>query len=187
MLFIICAPSGAGKTSLIKEMFRFFPFLTFSVSATTRKMRKGEQNGKDYYFISKKDFEQRIKNNEFVEWEFVHGEYYGTLKNEVEKSLENNSDIIFDVDVKGALSIKKLFPEAVTIFIDAPKNDIVERLKKRKTETIEDINKRIARMELELSLRDKIDYEIGNESDPGGFEKAVDELKNLIYKLKSIK
>lgn len=182
MLFIICAPSGAGKTSLIKEIFKYFPFLRFSVSATTRKKRKGEQNGIDYFFITKKDFEKKIKNNEFVEWEVVHGENYGTLKSEIDKALKDNYDIIFDIDVKGALSIKKLYPEAITVFIDAPKTDIISRLKKRKTESAGDIKKRIERMEMELSLRNKIDYSITNESKPWGFEKAVKDLIKLISK-----
>jgi guanylate kinase len=180
MLFVVCAPSGAGKTTILKEIFKFFPFLSFSVSATTRKIRGGEQNEKDYYFISKEDFDNKIKRNEFIEWEVVFGEYYGTLKVEVEKYLTNKHDIVFDVDVKGALSIKQLYPEAITIFIYAPKNEIVERLKRRKTESAEELGKRIKRMELELGLLDQFDYAIVNESKPGGLENAVNDLKKII-------
>jgi len=92
MFLVICAPSGAGKTTVIKEILKIFPFFKFSVSATTRKIRKGEQNGKDYYFITRQDFEQKIKNNELVEWEIVYGDYYGTLKSEIDKSLSDGLD-----------------------------------------------------------------------------------------------
>ena len=148
MLFVICAPSGAGKTSLIKEIFKIFPFLSFSVSATTRKMRKGEQNGVDYYFNAKEDFRKRIDNNEFVEWEVVYEDYYGTLKSEIEKSLNEEKDLVLEVEVKGALNIKKLYPESISIFINAPKDELIARLRKRNTESEEELKRRIERMEI---------------------------------------
>lgn len=184
MLFVISAPSGAGKTTIIRELFSILPGLRFSVSATTRTQRKIEKEGKDYYFISKEEFAEKIKNGDFVEWEEVHGNLYGTLKSEIESSLSSPLDMIFDVDVKGALKIKKLYPQAVSIFIDAPADEIIKRLKKRSTETEEEIKKRLARLELELSYKNKFDYTVQNNSSPGGIKKAVEEIVKIITKSK---
>jgi guanylate kinase len=186
MLYVISAPSGAGKTTIIKEIFKNLPEMKFSVSATTRKIRNGEREGKDYYFVSRDAFEIMIKNNEFIEWEKVHGELYGTLKRELQKGADNPADMIFDVDVKGALSIKKLLPEAVTIFIDAPKNEIIERLRNRRTESEEQLNKRIKRMESELKLKDGFDHVVDNKSRPGGLQRAVNEILNIIKQSKPV-
>lgn len=181
MLFVISAPSGAGKTTIIREIFKNLPEMKFSVSATTRKMRNGEKEGKDYYFVSREEFEIMIKNNEFIEWEEVHGELYGTLKRELQKGTDNQVDMIFDVDVKGALSIKKLYPEAVTIFIDAPKNEIIERLRNRRTESEEELNKRIRRMDSELKLKDGFDHVVENNTGRlGGLQSVVNEIINII-------
>jgi guanylate kinase len=188
MLFVISAPSGAGKTTIIKEIFKLFPNFQFSISSTTRKKRNGEQNGKDYYFLPREEFEKKIKNNDFVEWEVVHGEYYGTPKNELEKAIKNDSDIILDIDVKGAISIKKLYPESITIFINAPRNEIIERLKNRKTESSDEMQSRIERMDMELGLRNKFDFTVSNESKPNGINYAVGEIKKIIEKkIKNIK
>jgi guanylate kinase len=186
MLFVISAPSGAGKTTIIREIFKLLPEILFSVSATTRKKRYAEKEGKDYYFISREEFETKIKNNEFIEWEEVHGELYGTLKNEIKKGLEGKADMIFDVDVKGALSIKKFYPDAVTFFIDAPKEEIIERLKKRHTESDAQMNTRILRMETEIRLKDRFDHIVDNQSKPGGLQIAVNEIINIINQSKSV-
>jgi guanylate kinase len=180
MLFVISAPSGAGKTTIIHEIFKQLPELMFSVSATTRKLRNGEKNGKDYYFISHDDFEKKKENNEFVEWENVHGELYGTLKKEIEDNIKKSLNTVLDVDVKGALSIKKLYPDAVTIFINAPKEEIEERLKNRKTESEAQIKKRIESMEWELSMKDKFDYVVLNKTNPEGIKIAANEIIELI-------
>jgi guanylate kinase len=180
MLFVISAPSGAGKTTIIHEIFKQMPELGFSVSATTRKLRNGEANGKDYYFISHDEFEKKKENNEFAEWESVHGEFYGTLKKEIEEDINNHSNTILDVDVKGALSIKKLYPDAVSIFIDAPKEEIIKRLRGRKTESEEQLQKRIERMELELGEKDKFDYIVINKTNPDGIKIAVEEIMEII-------
>jgi guanylate kinase len=182
MFLVICAPSGAGKTTVIKEILKIFPFFKFSVSATTRKIRKGEQNGKDYYFITRQDFEQKIKNNELVEWEIVYGDYYGTLKSEIDKSLSDGLDLILEVEVLGAVSIKKLYPEAVTVFIDAPKNELIERLKKRNTESDKELSKRIERMEMEFGMKSRFDYVIKNETGTEGVNKSVEQLKKILKK-----
>ncbi len=184
MLFVISAPSGAGKTTIIRELFSILPGLRFSVSATTRPQREIEKEGKDYYFISKEEFAEKVKRSDFVEWEEVHGNLYGTLKSEIENSLSSPLDMVFDVDVKGALNIKKLYPQAVSIFIDAPVDELTKRLKKRSTETEEEIKKRLARLELEVSYKNKFDYIVQNNSSPGGIKKAVEEIVKIITKSK---
>lgn len=184
MLFVISSPSGGGKTTIIRELFNILPGLRFSVSATTRPKRKIEKDGKDYYFIAKKEFEDKIYNEEFVEWEQVHGQYYGTLKSEVDKYLNSSLDLIFDVDVKGALNIKTLYPKAVSIFIEAPRNELINRLKKRSTETDDEIKKRLERMDMELSFKNKFDYSVVNNSGPEGIKKAVNEIISIINKSK---
>ena len=184
MLFVISAPSGAGKTTIIRELFNILPGLRFSVSATTRPGRKIEKNGKDYYFITRQEFEEKISKGEFIEWEEVHGNLYGTLKSEVEKYLDNPLDLVFDVDVKGALNIKKIFPKSVCIFIDGPREELIERLKKRSTESESEIKKRRERMDMELSYKDRFDYIVVNRSVPGGIKQAVNEIVNIINKSK---
>jgi guanylate kinase len=190
MLFVISAPSGAGKTTIIRKLFKLLPELMFSVSATTREKRPDETNGKDYYFLSEKDFNQKVAKGDFIEWEEVHGNLYGTLKSDVENYMENlstaGSDIVFDVDVKGALSIKKLYPESVTIFIDASKEDLLKRLKGRKTEPEEAIKKRLKRIELELKFKNKFDNVVFNKTGPEGIESAVREIVSIIKKSKSL-
>ncbi len=177
MLFVICAPSGAGKTTIIHELFKIFPDLAFSVSATTRSKRPNETDGKDYHFISMDEFLSKKANNEFIETEEVHGNYYGTLKSEAEPFLKSNKHMIFDVDVKGALSIKKMYPEAVTVFIDVPYEELVRRLKNRNTETEEQIEKRASRIKMEVELKEKFDHIVDNSK---GLESAVKEVEKII-------
>ncbi len=187
MIFVIAAPSGAGKTTIIREIFKIFPDFRFSVSATTRKRRRNETDGKDYYFIPKEEFQEKIKNDEFVEWEEFFGNYYGTLKKEIEKNLYGEHDLILDVDVKGALSIKRLYPQSVIFFINVPKDELADRLKKRNTESEEEIKNRANRIEFEIGLKNKFDHVIENSSEPGGLEKAVREIEEIINKYKAKK
>jgi guanylate kinase len=122
-IIIITAPSGAGKTSITRHLLKSFPQqLVFSVSAATRPKRDYEQNGVDYHFISPEDFKEKIKNNEFVEWEMVYeGKYYGTLKSEIQHSWENNQTPLLDIDVKGAMRVQQQYPEqSLSIFIQPP-------------------------------------------------------------------
>ncbi len=177
MLFVICAPSGAGKTTIIKELFGRIPNLSFSVSATTRKKRTGETEGKDYHYLSLDEFNKRKANGEFIETEEVHGNYYGTLKSETEPFLKINNNMIFDVDVKGALSIKKMYPEAVSIFIDVPFDVLLRRLKNRNTETEEEIEKRVSRIKLEVELKNQFDHIVNNSN---GLSNAVQEIEIII-------
>ncbi len=179
MLFVISAPSGAGKTTIIKELFKIFPDLKFSVSATTRRKRENETDGKDYHFISLEEFNRRKASGEFIETEEVHGNYYGTLKNEIEPYINSESHLVFDVDVKGALSIKKLYLEAVTIFIDVPVDELIKRLKGRNTETDEDIQKRASRIKLEVEMKSQFDYIVDNSE---GLEQGVKQAENIINK-----
>jgi guanylate kinase len=185
MLLVISAPSGAGKTTIIKELLKKLPSLRFSVSATTREKRTDEKDNVDYYFISKEEFQEKIRRNEFIEWEELYGDYYGTPKTEIEKSLSDSSDMVFEVDVKGALSIKSMFPEAVTIFVDAPKDDLIRRLRNRNTDSSEQIKKRIARMELEISLKRRFDHIVMNTADHSGLENAVNQIIGIINNLKA--
>lgn len=179
MLFVFSAPSGAGKTTIIKELFKIFPNLRFSVSATTRPKRENETDGKDYHFITLCEFNDKNSGGEFIETEEVHGNFYGTLKKEIEPFLTSDTHIVFDVDVKGALSIKNLYPEAVSIFVDVPEEELVKRLKGRNTETEEVIQKRLSRIKLEIGLKDKFDYVIDNSK---GLESAVNSAKEIINK-----
>jgi len=179
-LIVISAPSGAGKTSIIKKILNEFYELVYSVSATTRKKRDNEKEGVDYFFISKEDFERKIKKREFVEFEKVYDYYYGTYKNFIDENINEGKSVLLEVDVKGALSLKKIYPESVLIYIVPPSFDIlVERLKKRRTEDETDFNKRIERAKMELSLKDKFDYFVVNKD----LNKAISETKEIINKI----
>jgi guanylate kinase len=180
-LIIITAPSGAGKTSIVKKLMDTDLPLGFSVSACTRKQRAGEENGKDYYFISTEDFLHKIANHEFAEFEEVYaGSYYGTLKSEIERIWKEDKAVLFDIDVQGALRIKNNFGEkALTIFIKPPSFDIlVERLTQRNTESEESLKKRIDKASLELTFENKFDVVIENIV----LEDAFMEAKNIINK-----
>jgi len=176
-IIVISAPSGAGKTTIVKRLFQEIPGLAFSVSATTRKKRENEVNGIDYFFLTESEFKEKIKNNEFIEWEKVYDYYYGTFKSFIEEKINNGISIVLEVDVKGALSIKKIYPEAHLIYVVPPSHEeLIKRLKNRKTEDDNDIQKRLERAIMELSIKDKFDYFIENKD----LEKAVSMTKDLI-------
>jgi guanylate kinase len=185
MILVVTAPSGAGKTTIVRRILGYLPKAKFSVSATTRNKRENEVDGRDYCFITPEEFRAKIKNHEFVEWEEVHGNYYGTLKKQIDDSLDSNQDILLDIDVKGALSIKKLYPEAVTIFISVPKEELIRRLEKRKTESEEQIKKRAERIEFESALKDNFDYAVENLPGDGGLDTAVKKVEDIINKHKA--
>ncbi len=164
-LIIVTAPSGAGKTTIVHHLLRTFSDLAFSVSATNRACRHYEIDGEDYYFLSTDDFRQRVTEGAFLEYEEVYdGQYYGTLKSEVERLWSLGKCIIFDVDVKGAKNIKKAYPEeSLALFIKPPSKEILfDRLKKRKTETEESLRKRIARATEELTYENQFDTVVVN-------------------------
>ena len=158
---IFSAPSGSGKTTIVRHLLRTFDFLDFSIPATTRPRRtEREIGGKDYYFLSSEDFKKKIANNEFVEWEEVYnGNYYGTLKSEIDRIWSLGKHVIFDVDVKGGLNLKKYFKsKALAVFVRVKDlNVLEERLKHRNTETEENINERLEKAEFELSFENGFD------------------------------
>ncbi len=176
-LFVFSAPSGAGKTTIVRRTLKNFPELVFSISATTRNRREKEIDGKDYFFIAEEDFKSKVEKNEFVEWEQFYGYHYGTLKSFVDDTLASGNDLVLEVDVKGALNIKKCYPEAIMIFIKPPSLEVLKkRLVDRQTETEEDLKKRFARMEMELQHENYFDYVVVNDE----LERAVEEVKNII-------
>jgi len=164
-LIIVAGPSGTGKTTIVRHLLGVFPRLAFSISACSRAKRKGERDGEDYYFHTVEQFREKINKGEFLEWEEVYpGSYYGTLRIEVERLWKAERDVIFDIDVKGALNLKKHFPEkAITIFIQPPSVEALEqRLKERNTETPGILNQRISKAKEELSFAPKFDKIIPN-------------------------
>ncbi len=163
---ILSAPSGAGKTTIVRELLNRLNNLVFSISATTRDKRNGEEHGKDYYFLSQEVFKEKIKNDEFVEYEMVYeGLYYGTLKSEVQRIWSEGNHAVFDVDVKGGINIKKQYREkALLLFIMPPSiNELEQRLRKRKTESDFEIEFRIKRAKEEMEYADKFDKIIIND------------------------
>lgn len=179
-LIIFSAPSGAGKTTIVKRLLEINLNLEFSVSATSREARKNEVDGKDYYFLSPEEFQQKIDNNKFLEWEEVYpGTSYGTLKNEVERIRNLGKNVIFDVDVVGGLNIKKVYEdEALAIFVQPPTvEELEKRLRLRSTETEEKIKVRLAKAKHELSYASQFDVIIVNDN----LEKAVKEAEKTIH------
>ena len=182
-LIIVAAPSGAGKTTIVHHLLRKFPELAFSVSATNRARRNHEIDGVDYYFLSTDDFKRRVTEGAFLEYEEVYDDqFYGTLKSEIERLWDLGKCVIFDVDVKGATSIKKVYPdESLTIFIKPPSKEILfERLKNRKTETTESLKKRIARVTEELKYEDRFDKVVLNDDLEHAFLEAEKVVKDFI-------
>jgi guanylate kinase len=177
ILFIVSAPSGTGKTTIVRRILKEFPEIIFSVSATTRKKRKNETNGIDYFFLTEDEFKKKIAQNEFAEWEKFYDYYYGTFRKYIDENLNNGRSVLLEIDVKGALKIKEIYPEAVLIYIVPPSfNELVKRLTNRQTEDKTDLQKRIERAELELRLKEKFDYFIKNVE----IEQAVSDSKSLI-------
>lgn len=178
-IVVFAAPSGAGKTTIVRHILQCLPNIDFSVSATTRKARDYEKEGVHYYFLSVEEFKKRIKNNEFVEYEQVYdGIYYGTLKSELERLWGNKKHIVFDIDVKGALSIKKIYGDrAITIFVEPPSiEELVNRLRARGTEDEASIKKRVAKFNNEMEFLDKFDYRLVNDN----LEKAFYEAEEVV-------
>lgn len=183
-IIILSAPSGTGKSTIIREL-RKQPELNlgFSVSATSRSPRPGENHGKEYYFISEKEFRKRISNDEFVEWEEVYsGTLYGTLKEEVERITLSGRNLIMDIDVKGALNVKKIYPEeSISIFILPPSiQELEKRLSDRGTDSAETIRKRVEKAEYELSFAPDFDFRVVNDSLKEACAEIYDIILNFI-------
>jgi guanylate kinase len=163
-LFIVSAPSGAGKTTLCRELVSSLPNLQFSVSYTTRQPRKGEVNDRDYTFINSQDFRLMADKGEFIEWAEVHGALYGTSRKRLEELLDSGNDVILDIDTQGAMQIKERYKEGIYIFILPPSLETLkERLKNRMTDSKEEIGKRLGRAIAEIKTFNKYDYVIIND------------------------
>ena len=166
-LIIFCAPSGSGKTTLVRHLLGIYgDRFAFSVSATTREPRDGEKDGVHYHFLSREDFESKIANGEFVEYEEVYqGTYYGTLRSEIEKLWQAGKVVLFDVDVKGGLNLKKMYDgNALAIFVKIPDLETLrKRLEARQTETSKNIEKRMSKAAYELTFEDQFDVVIIND------------------------
>ncbi len=165
-LLVITAPSGAGKTTIVKHLIKTYPELAFSVSATNRPARPEEKEGIDYYFMLTEEFKQKISSDAFLEWEEVYdGQFYGTLRSEVERLWQLEKHIIFDIDVRGATKIKKVYgPSCLTVFIKPPSfQELVRRLRGRQTETSASFRKRITRIKKELSYETTFDKILVND------------------------
>lgn len=186
-LIVFSAPSGSGKTTIVRHLLGLdYLNLEFSVSATSRERRGDEVDGKDYYFMSLKEFKSKIRNDEFLEWEEVYRDcFYGTLKSEVERIWAKGKHVIFDIDVAGGLRIKKKFPnETLAVFVKPPSVDELKiRLKKRKTESEDKINMRVAKASIELATAPQFDKIIKNIN----LDVALLEAENLVAKYVGIK
>ncbi len=155
-ILIITAPSGAGKTSITRHLLQHFPQLAFSVSAATRQARGNEKDGVDYYFMGVEDFQEKIRNQQFVEWEMVYeGKYYGTLKSELDRIWANNQVPVLDIDVKGAIHVQQQYPQTtLSVFIEPPSVDeLKRRLESRGTETAESLQARVNKASYEISFK----------------------------------
>jgi len=186
-LIVFSAPSGSGKTTIVRHLLEQDELnLEFSISATSREKRGNEIDGKDYYFLSAQEFKNKIKNDEFLEWEEVYRDnFYGTLKSEVERIWKKGKHVIFDIDVSGGLRIKRKFPiETLAVFVKPPSIDELKiRLKKRKTESEDKINMRIAKASAELATAPLFDVIIENDN----LNKALKEAKTLVSDFIGIK
>ena len=178
-LIVISAPSGAGKTSIVHQLLKDIPELSFSVSASSRERRENELHGKDYYFLGVEGFQQKIKEDAFLEWEQVYeNQYYGTLKSEIGRIWSEGKTVIFDVDVVGGLNIKKQYPKkCLSIFIMPPSVEVLaERLIGRGSESDESVKKRLDKAEEEISKNEQFDTIIMNDD----FEIACEQTKEMI-------
>ena len=177
LLFVISAPSGAGKTTLCKSVRSEFPDMRYSVSYTTRKPRSGEREGVDYHFITAEEFKERIRQGRWAEWAEVHGNIYGTAADVIDEGLSAGRDILLDIDVQGAVQIRARYPECITIFIMPPDMETLRRrLETRGTDDQKEIARRLKNAEKEMAQRDLYRHVIIND----GLAEAQDELKLLI-------
>jgi len=183
-LIIFSAPSGSGKTTLVRHVLKTFPKdIEFSISATSRAKRGIEENGKDYYYLSPKEFKQKVENNEFLEWEEVYaGTHYGTLRAEVERIWKKGKAVIFDIDVEGGLNLKNQFGDkAFAVFVMPPSIKILEeRLHLRSTDSKESINRRLDKAEKELKTAELFDVFILNENLKEACDKAEELVKEFL-------
>jgi guanylate kinase len=178
-LFAVSAPSGTGKTTLCRALLKRFPDMAFSISHTTRKPRPNETDGVDYHFISKAAFKEKIKRDLWAEWEEIYGEYYGTSAELIEGHLSAGRDALLDIDVKGALQMRRRYPFCVAIFIMPPSlQTLKERLESRGTETSADMEKRLAIAEKEMEVGKNFRHVIVNDR----LDRAFRELEDTVLR-----
>ena len=183
-LIVFSAPSGSGKTTIVQYLLAQEELkLDFSISATSRKPRENEIDGKDYYFLDLKEFKNKIKNDEFLEWEEVYRDnFYGTLKSEVNRIWDEGKNVIFDIDVVGGLDIKEIYPDrTLAVFVKPPSiEELKIRLKKRQTESADKINMRVAKASIELATAPRFDHIIVNEDLNTALEEAYTLVSNYV-------
>lgn len=178
-LYVLSGPAGAGKGTIVAEVFKQISDIVYSVSCTTRKPRQGEVNGINYYFLTEEEFREMIEKDQFLEWAYVHGNRYGTQRESIEKHLERGVDVLLEIDIQGAMQVKGKMPEAVTVFIQPPSFDeLVSRLKARGTETPEQLEIRIANAKKELAAAGSYEYRIINDT----VDEAVRDFVEIIQK-----
>ncbi len=176
-LFVVSAPSGAGKTTLCTRMLEMFPRLSYSISHTTRSPRGNERDGVDYFFITPQAFKERIEQNAWAEWAKVHGNYYGTSRAFIDRQLEQGNPLLLDIDVQGARQIRKIYPGAISIFIKAPSVEVLEtRLRNRGTDTDAVIVRRLENVIREMADMPLFDHVIINDD----VDKAAREMADII-------
>ncbi len=177
MIIIVSAPSGAGKTTVCNALMKSDKNIVYSVSTTTRKPRKGEKNGREYFFVDEKVFKADIKKEKFAEWAKVHDHFYGTSKKFLNDTISKGKDVLLDIDVQGAVKIKKQYKDALMIFIMAPSIKVLkERLLKRNKDSLDVIKVRLANARKELSYIPKYDYLILNDK----LDKSIENIKSVI-------
>lgn len=183
---IFSAPSGSGKTTIVKHILSKFPNLEFSISASTRDKRgRTEENGKDYYFLSPEEFKAHIDDDDFIEWEEVYeGNFYGTLKSEIEKIWAKGNHVIFDVDVKGGINLKKYFEESgLSIFVKVPDLETLKkRLTDRQTENEDSLSRRVFKAKFEMSFQDQFDEILVNDDLDNTFSQAEKLVSDFLSK-----
>lgn len=178
-IFIISAPSGAGKTTMVQALLRRFPDMLYSVSYTTREPRSGERAGVDYFFVRREEFIEGIENGRWAEWAQVHGNFYGTSAEFLQKVVARGRDILLDIDVQGTVQLLQRFPESVTIFIMPPAIGVLrERLEKRGSDSRAVIDERLANAEKEIASKDLYRYVVINDRLP----EALEELFSIVEK-----
>ncbi len=182
-LIVFSAPSGTGKSTIAKLILERFPNLRFSVSATTRQKRTGETEGINYYFLSKEAFEEKIRTGGFIEHEYFFGNHYGTLLDKTGEVIDSGASILLDLDVKGAVNLKKIFPDnSLLLFIKPPGMEVLkQRLQGRESEDEESLNARLERARLELEYSDQFDQVVVNDD----LERAVEAITTIITKFLS--
>lgn len=176
-IFVISAPSGTGKTTVVKRLLAAMPDLQLAVSCTTRKIRAGERNGVDYHFIAEEEFKKMIKQGAFVEWALVHNGHYGTPQKQIDEIMADNKDVLLDVDTQGAAKVRQKYPEALLIFLLPPSiEDVKKRLKARNANSPEDLLLRLKNAKGEMQQRHEYDHQVVNEN----LDEAVDEITEII-------